>query len=202
MKVGLFGGSFDPVHRGHVEAAAAARRALGLDRVELVVTGRPPHKRGPRAAPALARYALAELALLDHDDLAVSAVELDESRPSYTIETLEQRRRESPGDEIWWILGADAFAGLHTWRRFRTILASFPVAVLARPGFDRRELVAGLDPELARLVSSARVEWVENPPIEASSTRIRELLARDETPPAGWLDPRVLRFIEKYRLYR
>lgn len=202
MKLGLFGGSFDPVHRGHVASAAAARRALGLDRVDLVVTGRPPHKEGPRGAPALARYAMAEIALLDEEALAVSTVELDDSRPSYTIETLEALRRQLPGAEIWWILGADAFAGLHTWRRFRSILGSFPVAVLARPGFDRRALVASLDPELARLVASARVEWIENPPIEASSTRIRELLSRREAPPADWLDPRVLRFIEKYRLYR
>jgi len=202
MRLGLFGGSFDPVHRGHVEAAAAARRQLQLDRVELVVTGRPPHKEAPRSAPALSRYVMAELAVLDHDDLAVSVVELDETRKSYTIDTLELRRRQLPDAEIWWILGADAFAALHTWRRFRAILASYPVAVLARPGFDRRELFAGLDPELARLVSGARVEWVENPLVEASSTRLRERLARGERPPADWLDPRVLRFIEKHRLYR
>ena len=202
MKIGLFGGSFDPVHRGHVEAAAAARRALGLDRVELVVTGRPPHKEGPRSAPALARYVMAELAVLDHPDLAVSVVELDETRKSYTIDTLELRRRELPDAEIWWILGADAFAELHTWRRFRAILASFPVAVLARPGFDRRELLAGLDAELARLVSGSRVEWVENPLVDASSTRLREVLASGGRPPEDRLDPRVLRFVEKYRLYR
>ncbi|MCB1008761.1 MAG: nicotinate (nicotinamide) nucleotide adenylyltransferase [Acidobacteria bacterium] len=202
MKIGLFGGSFDPVHRGHVEAAAAARRALGLDRVELVVTGRPPHKEGPRSAPALARYVMAELAVLDHPDLAVSVVELDETRKSYTIDTLELRRRELPDAEIWWILGADAFAELHTWRRFRAILASFPVAVLARPGFDRRELLAGLDAELARLVSGSRVEWVENPLVDASSTRLREVLASGGRPPEDRLDPRVLRFVDKYRLYR
>ena len=202
MKIGLFGGSFDPVHRGHVEAAAAARRALGLDRVELVVTGRPPHKEGPRSAPALARYVMAELAVLDHPDLAVSVVELDETRKSYTIDTLELRRRELPDAEIWWILGADAFAELHTWRRFRAILASFPVAVLARPGFDRRELLAGLDAELARLVSGSRVEWVENPLVDASSTRLREVLASGGRPPEDRLDPRVPRFVEKYRLYR
>ncbi len=202
MRVGLFGGSFDPVHRGHVESAAAAARALGLDRVELVVTGQPPHKPGSRSAPALARYTMAELAVLERDDLTASAVELDEERSSYTIDTLEARRRDQPGVEVWWLLGSDAFAGLHTWRRFESILDSFPIAVLTRPGFERQRLLEGLAPALLARLPAARVEWVENPPLEASSSEIRDRLARGEALPAGWLDPRVLRFIQKYRLYR
>lgn len=202
MKVGLFGGSFDPVHAGHVESAAAARRALGLDRVELVVTGRAPHKPGSRAAPALARYAMVELALLDRDDFAASGAELDDERPSYTIDTLEARRRAQPGAEIWWIVGSDAFAALDTWRRFEAILEGFPIAVLTRPGFERDELLDRLAPELRRRLPSARVEWIDNPRILASSTAIRARLAAGEDPPEGWLEPRVLRFIHKYRLYR
>lgn len=203
MKVGVFGGSFDPIHRGHVEPVAAARRALGLDRVLFVPTARPPHKPERRLAPALARYAMAELALLDFPELEVSPIELRDERPAYTIETLERLRVERPGDEIWLLVGADSFHELHTWRRFRDLLAGFPVGVLARPGVGTMAPPASaLAPELAAALDGARVEWVGNPPLPISASEIRSLLARGEEPPAGWLDPRVLKFLFKYRLYR
>jgi len=202
VRVGLFGGSFDPIHAGHVAAAERARLALGLDRVELVVTGRPPHKPANRRAPALARYAMVELALLDHEALLASTAELDEAQPSYTVETLEARRAAHPGEEVWLLVGADSLAGLHTWRRFEAILAGFPIGVLARPGFERERLLGALAPELGRALAGARLAWVDNPPIDLSSSAIRAALARGEAPPAGALDPRVLRFAEKYRLYR
>ena len=133
MKVGVFGGSFDPIHRGHVEPVEAARRALGLDRVLFLPTARPPHKPDRRFAPALARYAMAELALLEREGLEVSTLELTGERPAYTVETLERLQVESPGDELWLLVGSDSLAQLHTWRRFRDLLAGFPVAVLVRP---------------------------------------------------------------------
>lgn len=202
MRVGVFGGSFDPIHRGHVEPVEAARRVLGLDRVLYVPTARPPHKPERRLAPPLARFAMTELALLGRAELEVSPIELLEARPTFTIETLERLRLERPGDELWLIVGADSLAGLHTWRRFRDLLAGFPIAVLARPGFERAALAATLAPELAAELERARVEWVENPPLPISASEIRARLARGEEPPAGWLDPLVLTFLRKYRLYR
>ena len=203
MKIGVFGGSFDPIHRGHVEPVAAARRALGLDRVLFVPTARPPHKPERRLAPALARYAMAELALLDFPELEVASLELFAERPTYTIESLERLRGERPGDEIWLLVGADSFLALHTWRRFRDLLAGFPVGVLARPGAGTAAPPAtALAPELAAALGGARVEWVANPPLAISASEIRDRLARGEEPLAGWLDPRVLKFVHKYRLYR
>lgn len=202
MKVGVFGGSFDPIHRGHVEPVEAARLALGLERVICLPTAQPPHKPDRRFAPALARYAMAELALLDHVALEVSPMELESGRPAYTIETLEWLRAERPGDEHWLIVGSDSFAQLHTWRRFRDLLAGFPVAVLLRPGFEPAAVRAGLAGELAEALARARVEWVANPPLAISASAIRAAFARGGEPPAGWLDPRVLTFLRKYRLYR
>ena len=149
-------------------------------------------------APALARYAMAELALLDRPALEVSALELLEERPAYTIETLEGLRAARPGDEIWLLVGADSFVQLHTWRRFRDLLAGFPVGVLARPGAAS----GALAPELAAALAGARVEWVANEPLAISASEIRTLLGRGDEPPAGWLEPRVLTFLRKYRLYR
>jgi nicotinate-nucleotide adenylyltransferase len=193
MRIGVFGGGFDPIHRGHVEPVAAARRALGLERVLYVPTAVPPHKAGP-AAPPLARYAMCELALLDRPGLEVSTLEIAASGPTYTIDTLERLAAGRPGDEVWLLVGADALAGLPTWRRAPDIVARFPLAVLARPGFDREAAAAGL--------GGARLATVENAPLAISSSAIRERLARGESPPAEWLDPRVLTFLTKYRLYR
>ena len=113
MKVGLFGGSFDPIHRGHLDPVRAAMRDLGLDRVIYLHTARPPHKPGRALAPALARYAMVELALLGEEGLYASAHELTLDRPAYTIETLEHFRRQMPAAELYLLIGGDSFADLH-----------------------------------------------------------------------------------------
>lgn len=202
MSLGLLGGSFDPVHRGHVELARAARAALGLERVVFLPTARPPHKPGRAFAPALARYAMVELALLDHPQLVVSDAELAAERTAYTIETLERFARESPGTELVLLLGSDSLAGLDTWRRWGELLERARLAVVERPGAARAEVLAGLAPELARRLAAARVDWVAHPPHPASASEIRRRLAAGEPVPEGWLDPRVLTFVRKYGLYR
>ena len=100
MKIGLFGGSFDPIHRGHVEPVREARRRLGLERVIYLPTATPPHKPRRALAPALARFAMVELALLGEEGLYVSAHELTPERPAYTVETLEHFRRQMPEAEL------------------------------------------------------------------------------------------------------
>lgn len=202
MKLGLFGGSFDPFHAGHLRAAATARAALALDRVVVLPTARPPHKPDRSFAPALARYAMAELALLDHRDLVVSDAELTFERPVYTIETVERFRSERPGDEIHLVVGSDSLAELATWRRWRELLELVALAVVERPGRAPEGALAAMPVELASALATARVEWVEVDPHPASSTEIRRRLAAGEPLPDGWLEPRVLTFLAKYDLYR
>jgi nicotinate-nucleotide adenylyltransferase len=202
VRLGLFGGSFDPFHAGHLRAAATARAALALERVVVLPTARPPHKPDRSFAPALARYAMAELALLDHPDLVVSDAELTLERPVYTIETIERFRAERPGDELHLIVGSDSLAELATWRRWHELLELVALAVVERPGRAPREALAAMPADLASALGTARVEWVEVEPHPASSTEIRRRLAAGEPLPAGWLDPRVLTFLQKYDLYR
>lgn len=202
MKLGLFGGSFDPFHAGHLRAVETARAALALDRVVVLPTARPPHKPDRSFAPALARYAMAELALLDRPELVVSDVELNPDRPVYTIETVERFRSERPGDELHLVVGSDSLAELATWRRWRELLGLVALAVVERPGGAPGETLAAMPAELATALATARVEWVEVEPHPASSTEIRRRLAAGEALPAGWLDPRVLTFLTKYDLYR
>lgn len=207
MRTGLFGGSFDPPHRGHVRPVEAAREALGLDRVLFLPTAQPPHKPGPRSAPAHARYAMVELALLAESKLFASAHELTPGEVRYTADTLAHFRRELPGDELYLILGSDSFARLATWRRWREIPEIARLIVLPRPGcdeapfWDESRVRAEAPEEVLALLDGGRASFLAGPAIDLSSTAIRGLLARGEEPPPGALAPLVLEFIRKYALY-
>jgi nicotinate-nucleotide adenylyltransferase len=203
VKVGLFGGSFDPIHRGHVEPVREARRALGLDRVIYLPTAKPPHKPGRVLAPAYARYTMVELALLCEEGLHASPHELTVDRPAYTIETLEHFRAEMPEAELFLIIGGDSFVDLHLWVRWREIPRLARIVVLARPGWDF-DLPNNLplDPEVAELARTDRVLLLRQPPVDVSSTRLRELLAARLPLPEGTVPDLVVRYLQKYDLYR
>ena len=200
MKVGLFGGSFDPIHRGHIEPVREARRILGLDQVIYLPTAKPPHKPGRVLAPAFARYAMVEMALLYEEGLYASTHELTVDRPAYTIETLEHFRAEMPAAELFLLIGGDSFADLHLWLRWREIPRAAQVVVLARPGWDFATIP--LDPEVAELARTDRVLLLRQPPVDVSSTRLRELLAAGLPLPEGALPDLVVRYLQKYDLYR
>ena len=200
MKIGLFGGSFDPIHRGHIDPIQEARRVLGLDEVLYLPTARPPHKPGRALAPAMARYAMVELALLEEEGLFASPHELTLERPAYTIETLEHFRREMPAAELFLIIGGDSFADLHLWVRWREIPQAARLVVLARPGWDLD--APSLHPEIAELGKTDRVILLRQPPVDISSTRLREILAAGRSVPEGALTDLVVRYVHKYDLYR
>jgi nicotinate-nucleotide adenylyltransferase len=200
VKVGLFGGTFDPIHRGHVEPVKEACRRLGLDRVLYLPTAQPPHKLDHRSAPPLARLAMVELALLAEPDLLVSTYEMAE-RPSYTVETLEHFAAALPGTELQLLIGIDSLATLTAWRRWRELSSLARLVVLARPGWEVDEVRRGLPPELRRDEAAGRLVAVENTPCDVSSTAVRAALARGAEPPPGSLHPLVLDYARKYRLY-
>ena len=200
MKLGLFGGSFDPIHRGHVAPVREARRRLGLDRVLYLPTASPPHKPGRAFAPALARWTMVELALLHEEGLYASAHEMGE-RPAYTVETLEHFRDALPGADLHLLIGADSLATLTTWRRWQELPRLARLVVLARPGWEAAEVRGGLPPELREAERTGRLVAVENEPCPVSATEIRSALARGEEPPAGALHRPVLDYARKYRLY-
>lgn len=203
MRVGVFGGTFDPIHRGHVQPVRRVASALELGQVLFVPTAKPPHKDGPRAATALHRFAMVELALLDEPDFLVSSLEMPgqgRSGPSYTVDTLETLRLDRPDDELLLIIGADSFAQLPSWRNWTRILELVELAVMTRPGWSLDE--HALPTEQQRAVDDGRVHLVENSPVDLSSSEIRQILGQGEPLPPDSLHPRVLRYADKYGLYR
>ncbi|MEA2561701.1 MAG: nicotinate-nucleotide adenylyltransferase [Acidobacteriota bacterium] len=200
MRLGLFGGSFDPIHRGHIEPVQAARKALGLERVIYLPTAVPPHKPGRILAPAHARYAMVEMALLEEEGLYASTFELTLERPAYTIETLEYFRGAMPEVDLHLLIGGDSYADLDHWVRWREIVDAARLVVLTRPGWTLEE--ASLSPDLADLARSGRVVFLGQPPVDVSSTRLREMFARGEQPPTGAVPLSVVRYVQKYDLYR
>ena len=202
MRLGLFGGSFDPFHFGHLAVARAAFESLGLDRVVVAPTARPPHKPGRRFAPALARYAMVEIALLDEPDLVASSLELGENAESFTVDTIARIRAEAAEASVALVIGSDSLAELHTWRRWEEILEHNELAVVPRPGAERERVEAGLPAGLAARLDPSRVHWLDGAWHPASASEIRRRRAAAEPIPEGWLDQRVVTFLDKYSLYR
>ncbi|MCL4836930.1 MAG: nicotinate (nicotinamide) nucleotide adenylyltransferase [Thermoanaerobaculia bacterium] len=202
MRLGLIGGSFDPVHAGHVAMARAARTGLALDRVLFLPTAQPPHKPDRRMASALARYTMVELALLGEEGLFASPIEWTPGQPAYTADTVDRFRAEFPQTRLFLIIGADSFAELPTWVRWRDLVGAVDLAVIPRPGWNEAELAAGAPEPLRDAMVAGRVHFLAATPLPWSSTALRGQLARGEAPPPGALPPLVLDYVRKYQLYR
>lgn len=173
--VGILGGTFDPVHLGHLAVAEEVREALRLERVLFVPAGVPPHKPGRPISPAADRAAMVGLAVADNPAFELSRVEIDRPGPSYAVDTLaaltaDAERRGEPTD-FTFILSSEAFAGLGSWREPRRLLSLCRMAVVprgGRPDPDRDWF--GRD----QPVLSDRVSFVDGPGLAISSTAIRE----------------------------
>ncbi len=134
MKLGFFGGSFDPIHHGHLIAAQDAREQLGLDRVIFIPSFHSPLKGAEPRIPPEDRAALLRLAIDGIPGFEVSTLEIERGGISYTVETVTELRRRHPGDRLYWILGQDQVARLPRWRRIRELAERIEFASLRRPG--------------------------------------------------------------------
>ncbi len=213
--LGVLGGTFDPVHYGHLRAAAEVRAALGLAEVRLVPAGDPPHRAAP-VAPASHRLAMLELALSEFPGLTVDPREIERTGKSYTVLTLEELRAEQPGRPLLLIVGADAFHGLPTWHRWQELFALAHLVVVGRPGVDpgaalppalAAEWTARLTDDRVRLESTAAGAIYRQTitPHDISSTAIRQVLAQGPSGIArvrGLLPAAVLAYIDRNQLYR
>lgn len=207
-RLGILGGTLDPIHVGHIQAALAARSALGLTHVVVMPARVPPHReRGP-AASMFHRFAMASLAASEHDGFLVSDDELCADGPSYTALTLERlAARGVRPSQMFFITGADAFVEIETWYRYPAVLDLSHFVVISRPGAPANSVVTRL-PQIApriRSVSAAEVDepsvfLVDAPTPDVSSTAIRRRLRANESI-AGLVPAAVERHIVRHRLY-
>lgn len=201
MRLGIFGGSFDPVHYGHLLLAETAREQAALDEVWFMPAATPPHKRHRALAPDEARVAMLELALGGHPALKVSTLELDRGGVSYTVETLEALARDDPGRELFLLIGGDSLAELPTWREPERILALATPVVVRRPGAEepRFDRLAGLV-DAARMAEFRR-HVVDMPQIDLSSRELRRRVAQGRS--IRFQTPRAVEaYIAEHGLYR
>jgi nicotinate-nucleotide adenylyltransferase len=190
MRLGLFGGTFDPIHLGHLILAESCREALGLDRVWFVVAGAPPHKPGG-PSPVADRLEMARIALAGHPAFEASEIEASGPGPHYSFATLERVRAERPEDELFFLIGGDSLADLPGWRRPERIAELATIVVVGRPGAAESPAPAPGDPGGFDL--AARVRRVESPLIEIASSDLRRRVAEGRS-----IRYRVPRGVEAY----
>ena len=189
-RLGVLGGTFDPVHTGHLVAAVNVRHALALDRVLLVVANQPWQKSGRRITPAADRLALVDAAVAGSDGLEASGIEIDRGGETYTADTLEQLAGEEPGRELFLVVGDDVAAELATWRRPDVVARLATLVVVTRGGSP----AAAVGPPW-------RVEQVRIPALDISSSDLRARAADGR--PLDHLTPRaVIDCIRERGLYR
>jgi nicotinate-nucleotide adenylyltransferase len=201
MKIGVYGGTFDPFHRGHLEPVLAAREKMEWDRVIYIPAFVQPFKLDRTFESPYHRFAMVAAATLEHDFVFASSMELERGRVSYTVETVQELREQYPDDTLDWIIGDDNFEKLHEWRSLDRILELANFTVLVR---YRHEPPPALKPRVceahARPASGA-IAFAANPTIEISSTIVRERL-QDGQSIDELVPPPVSRYIHHYGLYR
>ena len=208
-RVGILGGTFDPIHYGHIGVAEAAEAALGLSRVYVVTANVPPHRRQPVASP-FQRYAMVVLAVGQRPGWRASDMELRLEGPSYTSDTLERyRQRGYQHAELFFVIGADAFADITTWHDYPHILDAANFAVVSRPGLSVGALRDRLPELAARMTAPSRtvsdtsdtvIFLIDVPTPDVSGTAIRARRDAGESI-EGLVPPLVQQYIEQHGLY-
>lgn len=208
-RIGLLGGTFDPVHYGHLRSALEVRDCLGLDELRLIPSARPPHRDQPGAS-AEQRLAMVRLAVGERSGLLVDDRELQRAKPSYTVETLESLRDELGNTvTLFMIVGWDAFCGLPGWHRWEELLQLANLVVLQRPEQDQDVPEVLKDLLAARSISDPRqanarhgqILCLSQTPLAISATHIRTLVAGGQSP-RFLLPDAVLDYIETHGLYQ
>jgi nicotinate-nucleotide adenylyltransferase len=200
MRIGVYGGTFDPIHIGHLVMASIAKEELQLDQVWMVPSYLPPHKIGEDRQPTTAfvhRLNMVSLAIQGREGFFVSDIEGKRLAPSYTIDTLTLLREQDP-DVTWFFLcGADSLATIHTWHRAHDLLDGFPIGVFRRPGFDPGEIEQSLRRNRFNL---ERIVWIDTPELEISSTWLRMRLQQGKEV-ADLIPENVRSYIKEHQLY-
>ncbi|MBC7528224.1 MAG: nicotinate-nucleotide adenylyltransferase [Chthonomonadaceae bacterium] len=195
-RLGIVGGTFDPIHYGHLFIGEEARQRFALDKVLFVPNGQPPHKTGVPVTPALHRLEMVRLATENHPQFSCSAMEIERGGLSYTVETLYQLKRELPEVQLFYITGIDAVADILTWKRHEEVIELAQFIAATRPGFESGLLETRLPADYRK-----RIHLVETTGLGISSTDLRRRFRAGEA--TRFLLPEAVRdYIETTGLYR
>ncbi|MBN1176130.1 MAG: nicotinate (nicotinamide) nucleotide adenylyltransferase [Dehalococcoidales bacterium] len=199
MKIGVLGGTFDPVQRGHIMVAESARDSLSLDCLLMVPAGQPPFKGGEPVTPAEHRLAMLRLAVAGMTGVEVSTVEIERPGPSYTVDTIAAlRERYGDRDEIYFIVGWDSLGQFPGWREPERILGMCKLAAVPRPGWERPDM-RKVEKKLPGI--SQRVVLLDKPHVDISASAVREMVADGKS--IGSLVPgSVAEYIKEHSLYK
>jgi nicotinate-nucleotide adenylyltransferase len=192
-RVGVMGGTFDPIHHGHLVAASEVQAWFDLDEVVFVPAGDPWQKSGRQVAPAEHRYLMTVIATASNPRFNVSRVDIDRDGPTYTVDTLRDLKAAMPDADLYFITGADALADIFTWRAAEDLFPLAQFVGCTRPGHE-------MDPQTLAAIPADRVTMVEIPALAISSTECRARARRGE--PVWYLVPDgVVQYIVKHHLY-
>jgi nicotinate-nucleotide adenylyltransferase len=206
QRIGILGGTFDPIHRGHIDLGEAAQRALHLTTLNVVPLNHPPHRRPPIAS-GFHRFAMAALAVAGREGWQASDLELTHAEPSYTVTTLQRFHALGYAPvELFFVMGADAFLEIRSWKDYPSLLDAAQFAVVSRPGFPVGQLPEKL-PDLAKRMtisstaSDASIFLIDAQTADVSSSAIRRRCG-DGLPLTGLVPAGVQQHIEQHGLYR
>ncbi len=200
MRVGLFGGTFDPIHYGHLLLADVAREQCDLDEIWFVPAAVPPHKQDADVAPGEGRAEMIELAVAGNPGMLVSRFELERGGVSYTIDTLRYFRGETPDAELFFLMGADMLHDLPNWREVEEVCRLAIPIVAERPGHGPLDYQCLASIASAERIALFREFQIEMPQIDLSSTEIRQRVAEGRS--IRYRTPRaVQKYIETHGLY-
>lgn len=203
--IGIFGGTFDPVHYGHLRSALEVKELFSLSEVRLIPSSLPPHRTQP-VATADQRLQMLELAIKNQPDLTVDTRELDREGHSYMVDTLCSLRKDFPGQALLLFIGSDAFSGLMSWHRWRHLFDYAHIVVMTRPGFamsaldDTYQARLTSDKEQLEQSTAGKLFFQTVTQLDISATAIRQMIAENRNP--GFLLPdAVIEYIRRNRLY-
>jgi len=212
LKIGILGGTFDPIHLGHCHLARSVSKIFDLNRVLFMVSNRPPHKGKRELASSFHRFAMTEIGLLDRNGFCPSRWELDRDKPSYTIKTLHHFSSKYTADEFCFIAGSDSLQEIYLWKNCVELLTKYSFVFVQRPGTKvgpaelkllgplKRNIQVVCEKERP-MIGPGQSFLTDINALPVSSTLIRKMIRSGQKPSSNMVSPFVLRYIKKHRLY-
>lgn len=204
--IGIFGGTFDPIHYGHLRSALEVKEIFGLTEVRLIPSAQPPHREQPAASASL-RLQMLELAITNQPGLIIDTRELNRQGASYMVDTLASLRREFKDEPLLLFIGSDAFNHLTTWHQWRQLFDYAHIVVMTRPGFEIQNIdeffIARLATGVTELAqnTAGKLYFQQVTQLDISATAIRNMIAEQQNP--GFLLPdTVIAYIRQHQVYQ